>query len=207
MAPISEVPTNMGTFEPVPVGFLDGSLGPDDMLFTSEGDEKDVSQTGPRSAETQVESDGEDASVKTFTDGVSAAREGNLAELERLCISGWRSNDADEKGCTALMWAAGGGQLDMCALLIKHHADVNYVNRAGRTALHWAARNGHVEACAWLASHGADVHATAKDNVNTFHWAVWGRNIATCEWALAAGVDPLAVNRWGCSAIHWAGAA
>jgi ankyrin repeat protein len=92
-------------------------------------------------------------------------------------------------------------------VLIKHHADVNYVNKAGRTPLHWAARNGQVSTCAWLASRGADVNATAKDAVNTFHWAVWGRHIPTCEWALAAGVDSMAVNRWGCSAIHWAGAA
>jgi hypothetical protein len=112
----------MNTFEPVPVGFLDGSLGPEDMLFDEAKDPSEVTAKSALDAETPVDQkSGEGSNVQTFSDGVSAAREGNLAEVERLCTSGWRSNEADDKGCTALMWAAGGGHLDICGRSPRWH--------------------------------------------------------------------------------------
>ena len=63
------------------------------------------------------------------------------------------------------MWAAGGGGVDACKLLL----EVYGVNAAaasgkdGRCALHWAARNGHLDIVQRLLSAGIPVDVETHD--------------------------------------------
>jgi ankyrin repeat protein len=58
-------------------------------------------------------------------------------------------DETDDRGCSALMWAAGGGYLDICKLLVEHNASVVCEKQIdGRHPLHYAARNGeHFSVC------------------------------------------------------------
>lgn len=69
-------------------------------------------------------------------------------------------NVPDENGLTALMWAAGYGQLNTAKLLINAGEDINYKGANGETPLHLAAAHGHHDLVKLLLSFGADPNST-----------------------------------------------
>jgi ankyrin repeat protein len=120
------------------------------------------------------------ASRRALPPGICAARDGDLAEVQRLVREeGWDPNPAtnqnsnqnsnsfgggcgsntaaatDRHGSCAFMWAAGGGHLELCQWLVSSRVGmdphaVQMRHKSKRTPLHWAARNGHVDVCRWL---------------------------------------------------------
>jgi ankyrin repeat protein len=93
------------------------------------------------------------------SDPIECIRQGDLDGLKRAIIEnhGYEpSTMFDTKGATPLMWAAGGGHLDITRYLIEYcKCDPSQSQRgkrsfAGRTALHWAARNGHLDVVRYL---------------------------------------------------------
>lgn len=53
---------------------------------------------------------------------------------------------------TPLMYAAWGGNLRLCELLVEEgDADPMYSDKRGQNALHWAAAAGHLNVCKYLA--------------------------------------------------------
>eukprot|EP00931_Biecheleriopsis_adriatica_P044882 TRINITY_DN25723_c0_g1_i1.p1 TRINITY_DN25723_c0_g1~~TRINITY_DN25723_c0_g1_i1.p1 ORF type:complete len:411 (+),score=72.55 TRINITY_DN25723_c0_g1_i1:24-1256(+) len=64
---------------------------------------------------------------------------------------------ADELGVTPLMFAARGGSVEVCQLLLEAAADATAQNPLGWTALTWAVLDGRVEAASYLASAGTTV--------------------------------------------------
>lgn len=53
---------------------------------------------------------------------------------------------------TPLMYAAWGGNLKLCQLLVEEGgADPLHTDKQGQNALHWAAAAGHLEVCQYLA--------------------------------------------------------
>ena len=141
-----------------------------------------------------------------LSDGLRAARDGDMAAFERLVAGGWDPlRDVDRHGCGALHWAAGGGHLKICERLYELGMPVTDAQRKdGRTALHWAARNGHVHVCRWLVAKGVSPNVATHDGTVPLHWAVWQRQLATCEYLLEAGADLHAKNSFGCNASQWA---
>ncbi|CAE8629330.1 unnamed protein product [Polarella glacialis] len=137
-----------------------------------------------------------------------AARDGQLATLRALTGKGWDPKlSRDRHGSNALLWAAGGGHLDICRFLVEEcHLDVHWVQKDRRNALHWAARNGHLETCRWLVGQkGLDPDAPTVDGTVALHWAVWQCHEEVCNWfVLEARANLHAKNCYGCNASQWA---
>ncbi len=74
-------------------------------------------------------------------------------------------------GASALVTAAGNGNLETVKSLLKKGVDVNFKAEDGSTALMRAASNGDVEMTRFLLSKGADVSAEADDGSTAIMWA------------------------------------
>ena len=97
------------------------------------------------------------------TDMWTAAREGNLSELERLLKNGAKVNAQQPGlGLTALNTAAVYGQTAAAKFLIENGADVAIANTDGNTALHIASFFTHSELVDVLLENDASVTARNK---------------------------------------------
>jgi len=72
-----------------------------------------------------------------------------------------RGAQVNQKGWTALHYAAAAGSTEITAILLEHHAYIDAESPAGMTPLMMAAREGHENVVAQLLQEGAD--ATLKD--------------------------------------------
>lgn len=146
------------------------------------------------------------------TGGIAACASGDIETAKRLQESGaWEVKYAvDKHKNTALMWAAGSGQLEIVQWLVGVCAvSVDEGNKEGRTALMWAAKNQYLPVVQWLLQHaGADPSLRMKDGSTAFDWAVYGGDIATMAFlAQDPRVDIHSLNNFGCGAAFWAAAA
>ncbi len=69
---------------------------------------------------------------------VDAAAEGQWSQVQSLLNRHALANQTDDRGKTALMWAALYGKLDMASALIKNGANVNAENAHGCSVLCYA---------------------------------------------------------------------
>jgi len=88
-----------------------------------------------------------------------AAKEGDLAKVNRLIEGGADVNVRAENGATPLHFAADRGHRDVAELLISKGAKINAETETGYTPLHWAADRGHKDMAELLISKGANVNA------------------------------------------------
>jgi ankyrin repeat protein len=88
-----------------------------------------------------------------------AARNGDLALLERALQAGINVNSRSATGQTPLMEVAPSRNAECVRALIAAGADVNAQDSAGRTPLMWAAEFQFRGGLNLLLSHGADVNA------------------------------------------------
>ena len=101
---------------------------------------------------------------------VKAATDGDTAAVERLLAAGVNPNSADNKGLTALNWAAYNGNVPVVRALLAHKAAVDsHSNPDAWTPLMNAANGGHNDVIALLLDAGAQINA--KDKVGDA--AVW----------------------------------
>jgi ankyrin repeat protein len=102
-----------------------------------------------------------------------AAREGRVAEVERLFAEGSANpNAVDEAGATPLHYAAARNHTAVLDALEDAGADVNYsANPFGRSALMTAALTGSTEAVDWLLLHGADWRQQDAEGKTALDWA------------------------------------
>jgi hypothetical protein len=155
--------------------------------------------------------------VRALEPGLDACRSGDLARLRALVEAhGWAARSAcDEHGSGPLLWAAGGGHLEVCRYLVEScgvdpllPADARLARRgySGRTALHWAARNGHVPVLRWLvACAGCPADARTADGTSALCWAAWQGHVPAARFLVAeARCDPHARNAFRCTPAHWA---
>ena len=144
--------------------------------------------------------------------GLSACAAGDLDAARALAESGtWHPAHAvDKHGTSALMWAAGGGHVEVVKWLLEAQGvAVDKSNKDGRTALMWACKNGHFAVVRYLLEiGGADVTLRMKDDSTAFDWAVLGGDEPTMEMLAAhPDVDIHALNKFGCASVQWAAAA
>ena len=103
----------------------------------------------------------------TTKDYLLAAEAGDLQAVELLRTGGIAVDARDESsGDTALIRAAGTGQMEMIRHLLSEGADVAATNKSGRPALTLAAQEGYTEVVRLLLSYGADPAVKDKDGWN-----------------------------------------
>ena len=83
-----------------------------------------------------------------------AVREGDMEKIESLISKGIDLNIVDISGRTPLMWAARENSIEIAAKLIKHGADVNFINY-GLSALEEARRQNATDVFFFLLLKGA----------------------------------------------------
>lgn len=84
-----------------------------------------------------------------------AAEHGNIKGVADMINNGLSVDTIDEKGYTALMWAAYKGANKLIDLLLEKKADINKQDQGGLTALHWAAFKGFTSIAKSLLQAGA----------------------------------------------------
>ena len=123
----------------------------------------------------------------------------------------------DDNGASLLLWAAGGGYLDLVQYLIEtvgcdpHFAQASQQTRRGgrafqgRTALHWAARKGHLIVVKYLVEKwNVDLEAKTRDGTTAFCWAAWQGHTNILKYLHGRGCSSQSANMFGCNAALWA---
>ena len=144
---------------------------------------------------------------------------GDLAALQCMVAEGRfdPKSAVDAKGASALLWAAGGGHLQMVQYLIEHAGcDPNFKQQGkrafqGRTALHWACRNGHLPVVRYLLSLSSSLGQQQQqqqqqqqlDSTNSNNNKE-GNDDESEQHILPRNVDIMAATADGTIAFHWA---
>lgn len=103
---------------------------------------------------------------------------------------------------TPLIKAAANGFLDMCALLIEKHADVNACNNKQSTPLCLAALAGHLSVCVLLIDKGAKVNPEAYDSPLTCAAAGGHSEICTLLIDKGANINATGILDWAAIRGH-----
>eukprot|EP00873_Tetraselmis_striata_P007210 jgi/Tetstr1/427474/TSEL_001772.t1 len=120
-----------------------------------------------------------------------ACSQGLLADAEQLIAMGASPSAAkDKQGAAALHFAAGGGHLPLCRLLISKGAEVECEDGTGRTPLHIAASGGHAEVVRYLLDKGAWVDAYDGADATPLHYAARYAPPPCVEALLGGGAKP-----------------
>jgi len=130
-----------------------------------------------------------------------AARARNLADLKRHLSAGDQVDARDELGRTPLHIAAGGGYIDLAALLLDRGADPNARADVDMTPLHLAAMLGHAEMTGLLARRGARTDARNASGMTPLHLAADDKVVNAL---VAAGADISARTPAGLTPLHTA---
>lgn len=93
----------------------------------------------------------------------TAAKGGDLAQLEQFVREGADLEARDGKEATPLHWAAACGHPEAVVYLVDQGADPNGVDGGGSTPLHWAAFLGRAETVRALIENGARVEARNEE--------------------------------------------
>lgn len=110
----------------------------------------------------------------TATELHDAARDGDIAKIERLLDAGANPNARVESGFTALQIAALSGHADAITALLDAGADTNARVEKNITPLHAAAILGHADAIIALLNGGANINARdKKESATPLHLATY----------------------------------
>ncbi len=105
---------------------------------------------------------------------------------------------------TPLLYAAGGGRLDMVRLLIEHGASVNTARDDGTTPLYLAAALGYLDMVRLLIIQGASVKAVRQDGATPFFAAIESGHLDIAHLLLLHGASIDAVATKGVSPLQYA---
>ena len=117
----------------------------------------------------------ENREKKTSGELIAASILGDLAQVQQLVQEGACINEYDERGKTALHYAAEFGDLGVVRFLVNKGANVNAKCRSkslslkGDTPLHFAAFEGRLEVATVLVEGGANVEAVGANGEAPLH--------------------------------------
>jgi ankyrin len=122
---------------------------------------------------------------------MSAALNGRVAAVEALLARGAEIEAAETyRGQTALMLAAGEGNVDAARALIAAGANVNAQSKSGFTPLLFAVRNAQLDAARLLLEHGANANDLAPDGTSALNVAIVNAFYEVASLLLEHGADP-----------------
>jgi ankyrin repeat protein len=138
-------------------------------------------------------------------------KNGDLVSLKNAVQTGYDPSTAfDNKGASPLMWATGGGHLDMVRCLIEEcscspgQPQRGKRSFSGRTALHWAARNGHLPVVEHMANEcQVNLEDATIDGTTAFSWASWQGHQSIMIFLDEKGCNIHSKNSFGCNAVFW----
>ena len=134
---------------------------------------------------------------------IGAAGRGDLAKVQELL----KLNPAlvfskDNKGLTALDYAAMNGQNKVVELLLANKADVHATNENGGQPLHYGACYGHPYIVKVLIADKANVDTADNDSVTPLHCAAYGGYKEVVAILLANNASINAKDKNGETALH-----
>ncbi|GLE04524.1 hypothetical protein PINS_up013479 [Pythium insidiosum] len=131
--------------------------------------------------------------IDAIDDLMEAAKEGNLALFQRICVTLRRRHIAPDcagyMGWTAAHWAAREGHLHILDFLRSEEVNLDLLDRKGDSLLHKAAANGQTRVCQWLLQQGFNVQALNKNGLTPLDLAE--QNLAMNKSADAAACEAL----------------
>lgn len=129
---------------------------------------------------------------------LQAAREGDLATLERALARGVSPAVKDDLGRNAVVLAThDAGSLAVVHWLRERGTPLDEPDIGGRTAVSWAAADGRIEILRWLAEQGAAIDRPDVERRTPLFHAVTNERLEAIEALLDRGADPNAADRYG----------
>ncbi|CAK9106458.1 Protein VAPYRIN (MtVpy) (Protein HERMES), partial [Durusdinium trenchii] len=101
-------------------------------------DRPGLREDGAASEASEVKGEVKGGRVFSLDPGLCAARDGDVKRLMIFLSQGWDLQTRDRHGSNALLWAAGGGHLELCRCLVEARVDLQSRQKDHRNALHWA---------------------------------------------------------------------
>jgi hypothetical protein len=129
---------------------------------------------------------------------LAGARDGQVADLNRLLAGGVPANVRDANGFTPLMLAVVSGHLPAARALLDRGALANVRTRGGITPVMLAVINEHPQVLTLLLERGADVNAQSGTGWTALTFAAWKGDADLVRMLLDHGANPTALDkqRW-----------
>jgi hypothetical protein len=129
---------------------------------------------------------------------LAGARDGQVADLNRLLAAGVPANVRDANGFTPLMLAVVSGHLPAARALLDGGALLDARNRGGITPIMLAVINERPEVLTLLLERGADVNAQSGTGWTALTFAAWKGDADLVRVLLGHGANPTALDkqRW-----------
>lgn len=128
--------------------------------------------------------------------------EGNLGRLNKLKMSGVPIDLTDNKGCTALIHAAGKGLRAVASFLLQNQANIEHKSNNGSTPLSSAIISNSKSVVGLLLKHGVNTNATGPGAYPYISLAASQWNEACVSMLLDAGANVKTEDPVGMSLLH-----
>jgi len=136
---------------------------------------------------------------------IESAYNGQLERLQGLAAKGTAVDAADDKGRTALMWAALRGHAPVAEFLVENGANIDTADSDGQTPLIYACRGSSTEVARFLLQKGAKVDVQSqKQGFTPLIAAAAVGNLDIVRLLLANGADASIKDRDGVAAEQFA---
>jgi ankyrin repeat protein len=112
-----------------------------------------------------------------------------LAEIPTIPLYRLNEINIDDRGRTALLYAAIRGDLAMCMMLVEHGADINKTDNRQWTPLMEAAGYNHPSIVEYLLNHGANPELRDRWDKTALHWAAFAGADEVIQLFARRGID------------------
>jgi ankyrin repeat protein len=132
----------------------------------------------------------------------NAVTEGNLGKLNKLKVQGVSIDLEDNKGCTALIHAAGRGMRAVASYLIQNGANIEHRSQNSSTPMSSAIISNSRSVVGLLLQHGANATATGPGKYPYISLAASQWNESCVNLLLEAGASVETIDNNGMNLLH-----